>query len=211
MDDYLSEKEQIETVKTWVKSNWLSIVSGVGLGFLGLFSWNGYQDYSFNNKLDASLVFQDIFALFQEDNLTEGQALLDTLRADFSGSPYADYAGLLYASYLLTDALPQRAAEEISYVLNSTNDDYLKLMASWRLARVNVELQNFDVALSLIANKDHQLSANFKELEGDIYFFQGEAQKARDSYLSVLSDPNINMIDVNTLMLKINSLSSELI
>jgi predicted negative regulator of RcsB-dependent stress response len=210
MDDDLSEKEQIEEIKSWVKSNWLSLVGGVGLGFVALFSWGWFQDYSFNNNLEASLTYENIATQFEDNNFTEGQSLLDELRASQPLSPYTDYAGLLYATYLLSDGLPQLAVDEITYVSNNTSDEYLKLVSLWRLARLNVELQNFDEALDLISNKDHQLSANFKELEADIYFFQGEAELARDTYLSVLSDPNINLVNLNTLMLKINNLSTEL-
>jgi len=209
MDDYLDEKEQIEEIKSWLKENWLALVAGVIVGFGGLFSWNWYQDSVYESNTQALAIFDQAQQELTLGNFDSALALLQNLRSDYNSSPYTDFLGLLYSTYLLSNGNTADAAVEIEYVLNNTTDDYLRLIATWRLARVNVEMTNYDRALELVQNKNHALSANFTELEGDVYFFRGEFDLASNTYMSILSDPNINSIDLNTLMLKINNLTAE--
>jgi predicted negative regulator of RcsB-dependent stress response len=209
MDDYLDEKEQIEEIKSWLKENWLALVAGVIVGFGGLFSWNWYQDSVYESNTQALAIFDQAQQELTLGNFDSALALLQNLRSDYNSSPYTDFLGLLYSTYLLSNGNTADAAVEIEYVLNNTTDDYLRLIATWRLARVNVEMTNYDRALELVQNKNHTLSANFTELEGDVYFFRGEFDLASNTYMSILSDPNINSIDLNTLMLKINNLAAE--
>ena len=210
MDDYLDEKEQIEEIKSWLKENWLALVAGVIVGFGGLFSWNWYQDSVYESNSQALAIFDQAQQELTLGNFDSALAMLQNLRSDYNSSPYTDFLGLLYSTYLLSNGNTADAAVEIEYVLNNTTDDYLRLIATWRLARVNVEITNYDRALELVQNKNHALSANFTELEGDVYFFRGEFDLASNTYMSILSDPNINSIDLNTLMLKINNLTAEL-
>ncbi len=209
MDDYLDEKEQIEEIKSWLKENWLALVAGVIVGFGGLFSWNWYQDSVYESNTQALAIFDQAQQELTLGNFDSALALLQNLRSDYNSSPYTDFLGLLYSTYLLSNGNTADAAVEIEYVLNNTTDEYLRLIATWRLARVNVEMTNYDRVLELVQNKNHTLSANFTELEGDVYFFRGEFDLASNTYMSILSDPNINSIDLNTLMLKINNLAAE--
>jgi predicted negative regulator of RcsB-dependent stress response len=209
MDDYLDEKEQIEEIKSWLKENWLALVAGVIVGFGGLFSWNWYQDSVYESNTQALAIFDQAQQELTLGNFDSALALLQNLRSDYNSSPYTDFLGLLYSTFLLSNGNTADAAVEIEYVLNNTTDEYLRLIATWRLARVNVEMTNYDRALELVQNKNHALSANFTELEGDVYFFRGEFDLASNTYMSILSDPNINSIDLNTLMLKINNLAAE--
>ena len=209
MDDYLDEKEQIEEIKSWLKENWIALVAGVIVGFAGLISWNWYQDSVYERNTQALAIFDQAQQELTLGNFDSALTMLQNLRSNYNSSPYTDFLGLLYSTYLLSNGNTADAAVEIEYVLNNTSDEYLQLIATWRLARVNVEMTNYDRALELVQNKNHPLSANFTELEGDVYFFRGEFDLASTTYMSILSDPNINSIDLNILMLKINNLAAE--
>ena len=209
MDDYLDEKEQIEEIKSWLKENWIALVAGVIVGFAGLISWNWYQDSVYERNTQALAIFDQAQQELTLGNFDSALAMLQNLRSNYNSSPYTDFLGLLYSTYLLSNGNTADAAVEIEYVLNNTSDEYLQLIATWRLARVNVEMTNYDRALELVQNKNHPLSANFTELEGDVYFFRGEFDLASTTYMSILSDPNINSVDLNILMLKINNLAAE--
>ncbi len=209
MDDYLDEKEQIEEIKSWLKENWIALVAGVIVGFAGLISWNWYQDSVYERNTQALAIFDQAQQELTLGNFDSALTMLQNLRSNYNSSPYTDFLGLLYSTYLLSNGNTADAAVEIEYVLNNTSDEYLQLIATWRLARVNVEMTNYDRALELVQNKNHPLSANFTELEGDVYFFRGEFDLASTTYMSILSDPNINSVDLNILMLKINNLAAE--
>ena len=44
VDEYLTDEQQAEVVKRWLRQNGLFMVLGVVLGLGGLFGWNSWQD-----------------------------------------------------------------------------------------------------------------------------------------------------------------------
>ena len=40
MDEFLSEKEQIEQIREWWRENGWYLIGGVAIGVLGLLGWN---------------------------------------------------------------------------------------------------------------------------------------------------------------------------
>ena len=53
MDDYLSEKEQIERIRAWWKENGAWIIVGIGIGVLGLAGWNWWKAHKLEQAESA--------------------------------------------------------------------------------------------------------------------------------------------------------------
>jgi predicted negative regulator of RcsB-dependent stress response len=45
VDEYLSDNEQVERLRTWWRENGWFVIGGVALGFLALFGWRQYGEY----------------------------------------------------------------------------------------------------------------------------------------------------------------------
>ena len=72
------------------------------------------------------------------------------MRSEFSSSAYTSQAGLLVAGTLVVSA-PERASEELQYVMAHTNDPELAMVARLRLARVLEYREQYDEALTTLA------------------------------------------------------------
>ena len=62
MDEFLSDEEQGERAKQWLRENLLFIVAGVVLGLGGLYGWQEWQVFTANKAGDASELFDQLNA-----------------------------------------------------------------------------------------------------------------------------------------------------
>ena len=60
MDDLLSEKEQIEQIRTWWSEYGNYVIGGVLAGAIGLFGYNYYQNSQMNARLEASALYESL-------------------------------------------------------------------------------------------------------------------------------------------------------
>lgn len=207
MDEYLSEKEQLEQIREWWREYGWYLVGGVVLGALVLIGWMQYQRYE-QRRVEAASALYDELAVAVLDR-ADGQAsdLLAQIRADYPGSPYADQGGLLMASLDLDLQRTDAAVEELRQVLDETGDEELALVVRERLARLLIQLQRYDEALAVIdAAEPGRFSARFSELRGDVYLAQGETERARTAYLEAFNGEYTDVLDRNTLQMKIDDL-----
>src|SRR5690606_24752944 len=88
--------------------------------------------------------------VLEDDDETAAEALLAELREEHPKSPYTDQAGMLIAGFYLTTE-PSRAADELRFVMERTEDRDLGLIARLRLARVLMFQNRHDEALQVPA------------------------------------------------------------
>ena len=143
MAEHLSDEEQIENLKRWWKENGAQLLLMVVLVLGGWFGWQAWQDHNQKKAADASLVFEEIMELIQEQNLTdlgdEEQerltSLARSLRNEYSGSQYAEYATLTLARLAVARGELEQAAEFLEQVANGAKDQELAALARARAHR----------------------------------------------------------------------------
>ena len=79
MEEYLSDKEQWEQVKAWVRENGLWIVAGIVVGAGALGGWRWYQDHTDAVGTQASSKYAQILEAFGRNDRTQGFVLLGEL------------------------------------------------------------------------------------------------------------------------------------
>ncbi|HEX6997751.1 MAG TPA: tetratricopeptide repeat protein [Gammaproteobacteria bacterium] len=209
MDEYLSEREQIERIRTWWRENGWYLIGGAALGALALFGWNQYQAYQTRRAEEAGMLYQSLAAAVEDDDEASATQLLEQLRTEYPSSAYADQAGLLIAKMHQQSADTEGAARELRYVMENSDDPDLALVARLRLARVLAYRQQYDEALALLQVEDPgEFAGRFAEVEGDIHYAQGNLDAARSAYLEALSAPGSQVLDRNLLQMKLNELQS---
>ncbi|HEY8520851.1 MAG TPA: tetratricopeptide repeat protein [Gammaproteobacteria bacterium] len=209
MDEYLSEKEQIERIRTWWRENGWYLIGGAALGALALFGWNQYQAYQMRRAEEAGTLYQSLAAAVEDDDETRATELLEQLRAEHPSSAYADQAGLLVAKLRQQSADTEGAVRELRYVMENSRDPDLALIARLRLARLLAYRQQYEEALALLREVDPgQFAGRFSEVEGDIHYAQGNLDAARSAYLEALNAPGSQVLDRNLLQMKLNELES---
>ena len=68
MDVYNSEEQQVEAIKSWWQENGKSIVAGVIIGFVGLFGWRYYNDYTRQQSEAAAAEYQQVMQSLSEQH-----------------------------------------------------------------------------------------------------------------------------------------------
>ncbi|NIB43958.1 tetratricopeptide repeat protein [Pseudomaricurvus alkylphenolicus] len=197
MTAHLTEEEQLEALKRWWAENGKSTVFGVILAVGGYLGWEGWQDHQRTQAETASASYQNLveaLAIDPASELTEEQTatvnhLAEALKSDHANSLYASQAALFLARLAVERDDLEGAAAELQWVLDQKPDAALDKLTRSRLARVKMDLKQYDQALALVADKDSGVfKAIFAEIRGDALLAKGDSGQARAAYQLALDN-----------------------
>lgn len=210
MEDYLSEKEQWEAIKVWLKENLLWIVAGVAVGAAGLGGYRWYQGHVDQKAIEASSKYEQLADALGHGDRTRALLLLGDLERDYSSSPYVDQARLLVARAYVDSRDLDKAADELQTVTDHAKDSEIALVARLRLARVQIAQKKPDVALTTLNGMQPGAFAwRYHEVRGDAYYAKGDKTSALKEYLSAKASDVGGGQDGSELDLKISDLAGE--
>lgn len=209
MDDFLTEDEQWERAKAWLRSYLPWILGGVIVALAGLAGWNWWQDRQDRLGAEASARYEQMTDALQKNDPTRAKAIAAELAKDYPGSPYVDQAHLFEAR-LAVEANDLATAESLLRgIMDRTDDEQLALVARLRLARVQLAQKKPDDALATLnAKPAGAFEGRFHEVRGDVLFAKGDKPGALKEYLAALASSDARSVDTESLQLKINDLKS---
>jgi predicted negative regulator of RcsB-dependent stress response len=204
VEDFLSEREQIEQVRGWVKENAPWAIAGLVVGVVFLVgyqqfqSWRGRQSLTANQKYVAELN-----ALARHDR-AGGQKLADELVASYKRTPYADFGQLALARFDVEDNKLADAEKLLAGVAQSAADPEMKIIAQLRLARVQRAEHKPDLALATLASVPEAAhGALFYEVRGDLLLDKGDKAGAVKAWKAAVEERDASEADRELLRLKI--------
>ena len=191
-DIFLSQEEQDERAKQWLKDNGAAIFMGIALGLGGVFGFNYFQDYRQAQAEQASSLYTKVIDISNESTVGDITSLVESLKEDYTNTAYAAKAALIRAKQLATTNL-DAAFDELQWVIDNAEDHGLAQVARLRQIKLKVEQNQLDEAFAL-ANQESfgGFSSHYNELLGDIKHKQGEIAQAREYYQTALSSLTIN-------------------
>jgi predicted negative regulator of RcsB-dependent stress response len=208
VDDYLSDKEQVEQVKAWLRANVPWILGGIAVGGLAIGGWRWWQGHTDQLALQAGAQYQQVLLAFNAGDKARGLALVDELERDHAGSPYTDQANLAAARVLVETNELERGAQRLATVERNSHDPELATIARLRLARVQVSLGKFDEALATLgAPLTGAFASRYHEVRGDAYYAKGDKAAALDEYRAARLAAGPTLAENDVLNLKINDLT----
>ena len=214
VDEYLSEREQAEQLRNWLRENWIWLVAGVALTVGGYYGYRAWESREASRALEAGQRFAAMLDAIGASKRDEGLRIAGELTGEYSDTPYADQATLVLAR-LDVDAGDLAAAEKrLAAVAGASKDPDLRIVARTRLARVQLAQGRYDDALkTLDAVATPALEARVFELKGDVRLAQGDRAAALTEWNKAKeaagADPAAGaQVDRELLQLKIDELGA---
>jgi len=187
VDDYQSEKEQIEQFRAWWGEYGNYIVIGVVLGVLGLFGWKYTSDSRLDEQRAASAQYETLTVHVDDGDLDEAAAVAATMVAEYGDTVYVAQAHFAMARLYMDNNRDKDAADELRALLAMRGHTELKHIARNRLARLLLYQDKPDEVLELLDGLDEgAFAARYADARGDAYHALGRYEEARDQYRAAL-------------------------
>jgi len=206
VDDYLSDKEQVERLRQWWRENGWFLIGGVALGLLGLYGYNQFFAFQDRRSEAAAAMYTSIKAETDSGDTAAAEAQLTQMRGEFPDHAYTHQAALLVASAEVVTA-PDSAIEKLRFTMEQSDDPELAMVARLRLARVLSYRDQQQEALALLnVAEPGQFAGRIAEIKGDIHVALGETDAARTAYLEAMVAPGAELLDRGFLQMKLSDL-----
>ena len=206
MDDYLSDKEQVERLRQWWRENGWFLIGGVALGGLAIYGYGQYFAYRDRQSEEAAAMYEVIKQETEAGDTAEASTRFATMRGEFPDHAYTHQAALLLASAEIVTA-PDDAAEKLKFTMEQSDDPELAMVARLRLARVLAYRDRAQEALEVLnVPEPGQFAGRIAEIKGDIHVALGETDAARTAYLEAMVAPGAELLDRGFLQMKLADL-----
>ena len=190
MDDLLSEKEQIEQLRSWWSQYGGYVIVGIAAGALLLFGVNYYKNSKLATQLQASALYESLTDHVVDGNLEKAEAAADELGTAYADTPYAAQSKLAIARLYMDKNRDQDAADVLQRLLDGDASEPLKQVARLRLARLLLYQDKPQEVVDLLEGQEFPaFAAAFGEVLGDAYHALGRIADAEAAYQAVLMDP----------------------
>ncbi len=214
VDEYLSEREQADQLKEWIKENWLWLVAGVVLGLGGVYGYRWWNAHQAERSEVAEQQFTSMLEALGRNQREEGLKIATRITGEYADTPYADQTQLVLARLDIEAGDLDAAATVLKQVMDGSRDPDLALVARLRLARVQLAKGSYDDALATLDGvKNPAVAARVAELRGDVMLARGKPADALASYREAQSaaaeaKTADGQVDQELLRLKIEELSA---
>jgi predicted negative regulator of RcsB-dependent stress response len=193
---YLSDQDQIQIIKKWVRENGLFTITVILAVLILSYGWRYWQESRERNADTASIIYEQLLsdvANQQQANFLNAATKLTT---EYSYTPYASLAALIWAQTAVKENNLNMAIKQLQWVIDHSRSHELKQIARIRLARVLLAQEKYQAALASLGTAEvANYSSLMNEVRGDIYLAQGKRLEANAAYQNALralpsSEPN---------------------
>ncbi|OUR80904.1 hypothetical protein A9Q75_09570 [Colwellia psychrerythraea] len=191
MEIYQTEEQQVEAIKSYWQQNGNTIIAGIALGFAGFIGFNLYQDNQFEQEVAVSDSYQTLIEQSSKDAeafTANGEKFI----SENGNNSYVSLTALALAKESATHKDWKQVQKQLTTAIESAPTDGIKAIASLRLARVQVQLEQYSDALATLnSNLPESFTAAIEEIKGDAYLQQGKNDLARNAYQAAIAADGI--------------------
>jgi predicted negative regulator of RcsB-dependent stress response len=199
-EEFLTDDEQLEHVKRIAAEYGPWTIGAVVLGLAFVTGYRYYQGHQDQRALAAAAQFEGMASAVQRNDQTKARQIADGLSKEFPGSPYTDQAELALAGLYVDQGEDANAIAPLTAVMDHSKDGELKRVARLRLARVMIDQDKPDEALSLLSGDPGAFAARYHDVRGDAYLAK------KDQHKAALAGADSGGMDAALLTLKIADL-----
>ena len=186
MEVYQTEEQQVDAIKGYWKENGSMIITGLVVGLAGYVGFNFYKDSQFAEEVARSEAYQVVME--KSDKEADFTQAGETFIAENAKTSYAALTALSLAKESASHQDWAQTATYLTTAIENAPNDGIKAIASVRLARVQIQLSEFDKALATLNNPlPESFTSSVEETKGDAYLKQGKTDLARSAYQAALA------------------------
>ncbi|MGS0742555.1 YfgM family protein [Glaciimonas sp. GG7] len=179
----LEEQEQLASINDWWKKygnliTWVLIIALVGYA-----GWSGWKYYKNSQVSQASQLYEELQkAVSAKDSAKVQRAAVD-IQQKFSGTAYAQMAGLTAAKTAFEANDLNAAKTHLQWVIDHGQQDEYKTIAKIRLAGILLDQNAYDEALKVLSGDAlPEFESAIADRKGDVFVAQNKLDEARISY-----------------------------
>lgn len=192
MTDYLTEQEQIQQLKNWIKQYGMTILIGIFIA-IAITSAFRYWEYRHQKMLrHASAIFDEMIAMRAQNNTQGTLQQARKLLEHYTKTPYADMAALMLAREAVIKNNFKEALDQLEWVIHHSKQAPIRDIARIRAARILIAEKKPDDALSLLKGiEDNSFKGLANEARGDAWLSKNDTLSAKKAYELALQElPN---------------------
>jgi len=180
MSDHLTDEEQVEKAKAWLKENGTSIVAGVVIGLGGIFGWQFWDSYQANKAAEGAQAYDRFVQVAQQSEPGKTAEEAASLDEAFANTAYSHFAALELARQQAEAGELDAARVTLEKTRASIRDAAMQAVIDLRLARLLMSQGKLDEAGAMISKLDTgSFAAEAASLRGQIAWMQGKNDEAR--------------------------------
>lgn len=203
MEIYSTEEQQVEAIKSFWAKYGKAVIGGVILGLGGIYGYKVWQQNILEEQESLSLKFSQL----ESNSGLNTQAAEEFVKSN-PDSGYAELSALKLAKSYVANNQLDKASEQLTWLVNNSQDSALQDLARVRLSRVQIAQADYSAALATLdAVKNEGFKGQVEELKGDAYYQQNELDKARTAYQAAADQAGLDASP--TLKLKLDNLSTD--
>lgn len=209
LTEYMTEQEQIQELKKWLKQYGPTIILGIGLALIVNYGWRYWQNY--NNKIltHASNVYDEMLIQRAESN-TEGTLVqAKKIISHYPKTPYAAMAAFMLARDAAQKKNYPETITQLNWVIAHSDDKAIREIARLRIARTLIADKKPKEAIESLNNSDDKnFNGLINEIRGDAYLALNDQAAARKAYSAALQElPNAE-VSRPLLQMKLDNLAT---
>lgn len=188
----MTEQEQIQQLKNWLKQYGPTILGGIALALAISTGWHYWQSYREKILTHASSVYDEMLTLRAQGNTTDALIQANKLFSHYQNTPYAQMAALMIARDAVLKKNYPEAITQLNWVIDHGSDASMRQIARLREARVLIAEKKPQDALDFLNKvEDKNFSGLIAEIRGDAYVAMNDSASARKYYQLALQElPN---------------------
>lgn len=196
MTEYLTEQEQVELLKNWIKQYSLVILLGVALAFATITGWRYWQARQIRILSHASAIYDDMLAMRAQNDAKNIAIQAEKLFTHYPQTIYGQFAALMLARNAISDNKYNEAEKKLQWVIDHSKVKSIRQIARLRLGRLLINEQKPAAGLQLLNTVDDRYFAGLTdEIRGDAYEAMDNPLQARAAYKKALAElPNAEVI-----------------
>jgi predicted negative regulator of RcsB-dependent stress response len=207
-DEYMTEQEQIEQLKTWLKQYGSTIIAGVAMSLIIMAVWHLWENYHTKMLYHASGVYDELLVLRVDNQPVDATVQAKKLLSHYPKTPYAKIAAFTLARDAVIKKDYPEAIRQLTWVVDHSKIAAMREIAKTRIARILISQNKPDEALSMLNKIDSNSFVGLvDEVRGDAYVALNDIAKAREAYQLALQElPKEEASQTPLLQIKLDNL-----